>query len=661
MANDSSVRAALAAICDTFIASEKRTDDPNGYWSRSASDLGIPDRILALLATAKAEDQANFKQLTDLLTSPMLGLTWGGPLRPVHRLTPEQRQRLLHAWAKSPLALLRNAFNTLRKATTLLYYGDIQQGTDSNPNWADIGYAPVAHPPIPHKEPMPLVDITGDTTLDCDVLVIGSGSGGGVVAATLARAGQSVLVVEKGEYAPRESFTRREFPMMNRHFEAGALLATDNGSVTVMAGSTLGGGSSINWAGSLRTPDYVLDEWAKEHHNPHFNDTKYHAYFEQIEQRTSVGQAWKHDPQNQALYSAAEALGWRAEYIPMNMRVPDGMSPDAAWEAAGFSCMGDAYGIKQGTHETFLRDAVQAGARVLVGLKVDHISTSNGSATGATGTVRHSDGRTSAVTIRAKRVVVSAGSLHTPVLLLKSGLTHPQIGRNLFLHPVVPMAAFYPTPTRPWLGPMMSVVVQEFARLHENWGFRLECPPIHPGLAASALSWESSTVFKADMLRLSHLAVHICLVRDRFGGRVTVGKRSGEPVLHYELNDYDRRHLIRSMQESARAHDTAGATEICVLSNTPRRILTEAANMDAFRADIARMPWGTNRMGLYSAHQMGTCRMGGTKDYPVQPDGATREVRGLYVADASLFPSASGSNPMLSTQALALHVANGML
>jgi choline dehydrogenase-like flavoprotein len=655
------VAAALAAICDTFVGEEQPKGNSQGdYWTRKASDLEVHSLILSLIKQVKAEDQANFKQLTDLISSPLLGLTWGGPLKPADRLTRAQRERMLHAWASSPLALLRNAYNTLRKATTLLYFGHTDASGSNNPNWRDIGYSIPDIQAGPAPAPLPLITVDRDMTLDCDVLVIGSGSGGGVVAATLAAKGQTVIVVEKGPGSQRTDFDGHEFRMMNRHYEAGALLATHDGAVTVMAGSTLGGGSSINWAGSLRTPDYVLDEWARVHYNPHFNDQTYTQHFEYVERRTGVQSDWPHNPQNAALMDAANALGWRSEKIPINMRTPDGMATDDAWAVAGTSCLGDAYGVKQGTHETFLRDAVAQGARIIAGVQIERINQQNGSVTGAEGICRVSEKGVFSIKIKAKRVVVSAGSLHTPVLLLKSGLRHPQIGRNLYLHPVVPVAAFYQNDTLPWRGPMMTTVVQEFARLDENWGFRLECPPVHPGLAASALSWSDSASFKADMLRIRQLAVHICLVRDRFGGRVTVGKKSGEPVLHYALNPYDRRHLIRAMQESIRAHAAADATEICILHNQPLRIHPSEGSIKAAQQQIARMKWSACHMGLYSAHQMGTCRMGGTRDYPVQPDGMTREVRNLYVADASLFPSASGANPMLSTQALARHVASGI-
>ncbi len=639
---------ALSALCDAFIPAISKTDDPDGYWARKPSDVQAPERILELLAGVKAEDKAQFDQLLFLISSPLLGLTWFGPLKPADRLTPSQCTDLLRHWAESPLPQLRNAFNVLRKLTALIFFGDIPTGATVNPNWKTIGYQPFNSFVQPDPAPLPVFRPQPGTTLDCDVLVIGSGAGGSIVAAELAAAGHDVLIVEKGDYAPTHAFTQQELPMLRRHFESGGLLTSQDGAVTVLAGSTLGGGTTINWAGALRTPDYVLEEWAREHDNPHFLEPAYEKGFDMVERRNSVSADFQHDIQNQLLLDAAAKLGYRAGAIPMNMRFPGNLPQDVAWKAAGFSCYGDAYGIKQGAVQTFLPDAVAHGARILPNVDIQRIIVKNGEATGAEGT---------GFRIHARRVVVAAGALHTPVLLLRSGLEHPQIGRNLYLHPVVAVGAFYQQETQPWYGPMMSVIVREFERLDCNWGVRIECPPLHPGLAAFAMGWDGGERFKADLTEISHLGVHICLTRDRFGGKVSVGKRSGQPVIHYRLNDYDKRHLLRGMLESVRLHHAAGAQRISVMHNRPAHFSPASGHLDAFLAEIQAKNWGANHFSLFSAHQMGTCRMGGGKDYPVKPNGETREVRNLFVADGSLFPSASGANPMLSIQALACWVA----
>ena len=84
--------------------------------------------------------------------------------------------------------------------------------------------------------------------------MIGSGSGGGIVAGVLAKAGYKVLVLEKGNYFARKNLSLLEGPTMDQMYLSNGLLATDDMGVLVLAGSTVGGGSTINWSASIKTP-----------------------------------------------------------------------------------------------------------------------------------------------------------------------------------------------------------------------------------------------------------------------------------------------------------------------------------------------------------------------------------------------------------------------
>lgn len=654
MTHDINRHNGLAAICEAFIPSISKSGDSDGFWARSAGDMGVAARILRALERAKIEDQRKFQQLAGLLDSPILGLTWQGPLKPAGRLTLAERTRLLQKWAVSPISDLRYGFNSLRKLSALIYFGDVYGAGETNPNWPALGYDPLQ---FPVKKSFPLCSpVPASGMLDCDTLVIGSGAGGSVAAALQAAAGKEVIVVDKGAFIAPDSMSQREFPGIQQQFEAGGLLTSADGGVTVLAGSTLGGGTSINWAACLRTPDYVLEEWAAAG-NAHFTDKAYLQGFEYIEQRNHIHTGYRHDFQNQSLLHAAGKLGFSARSIPNNILFPPELSENDAWQAIGFSCYGDRYGIKQGAVQTFLPDAAEKGARFYSNIDIQRITIKNGAATGAEGWYVDRQGTRTRVTIRAKRVMVAAGALHTPVLLIKSGLTHPQIGRNLWLHPVAASAAVMPEDTLPWYGPMMTGLVNEFERLDGNWGVRIECPPVHPGLGAFALSWEDGASFKQQMLDIRRMAVQIVLTRDRFGGRVTVGRRSGQPVIHYKLNDYDKKHLLRGLFESARLHAAAGAQHILIPHNRPIHFNPKTDTLERLQQEILSRKWRPNDFGLFTAHQMGTCRMGGNKNSPVKPDGETREVKNLFVSDGSLFPSASGVNPMLSIQALAYYVS----
>jgi choline dehydrogenase-like flavoprotein len=571
----------------------------------------------------------------------MGGLLLSGKLKSTQRMSSLEAERMLQKMANHPLSDIRNAFNTLKKLVGIVFYGNHDH------DWKALGYDTVlANRPKDDSKIQP-IDIQGNTTLDCDVVVVGSGSGGGLMASILAAKGYHVIVVEKGQYFRDTDFTQRELPMLRALYESQGLMATKDGGISILAGSTLGGGSTVNWAGALRTPDYVLEEWANEFANPQFLSADYKKGFEYVEQRNGVTSDYGyHNPQNQKLADAAQQLGYQANTIPSNVRFNENISAEANWKALGFSCIGDVYGTKQSTVKTFLQDAVALGTQIITGIQVNKITIQQGKATGIEGQVGAHQ-----VTIHAKKVVVSAGALHTPVLLKKSGLRHDAIGKNLFLHPVTPIPALYKDVMKPWNGPMMSTIVNDFSRMDANWGVRIECPPAHPGLMAVVLPWKNGAAYKQEVLDAQHNGVFFGLVRDRFPGEVRVSKKSGQPEIHYKLHDYDKKHLIRGMQEVVRLHHSAGAERITVLHNQPF-YHHKGNDIEKTIAHIPTMRWDVNRFGTFSAHQMGTCHIGGHASAPVKPNGETREVQNLFIADASLFPTASGANPMLSVQGL---------
>ncbi len=651
--------AALRAACDALVPSVRREHDPDGFWARSASDLGVPGLFAGLIETLPAAQQKEFGHLLDLLGSRLLGLTWGGPLQPITALSAEQRETLLQRWSLSPAPPLRKGFASLKNATALLFYGATPDGAP-NPNWPAIGYpGPLAAPPEAERAFAPLAP-ERDVTLTCQTVVVGSGAGGGVVAGELAAAGEDVIVVEKGPYLDRGDFTGREVEMMDRLYEQNGALTTRSGSVSVLAGSCLGGGTTVNWAGAFRTPDYVLRQWAERHDAPHFRSPAFQRGFEALEAAMHVrsGEA-RHNPQNEALVRGCRTLGYHVADIPRNQRPPQS---DAEWDRIGFSPYGDRDGLKQGTMETYLRRAVGHGARLLTDTTAERITVEGGRATGLVGTYYAPDGRRATVTVRAERVVVAAGAIHTPALLARSGVEHDHLGRHLFLHPTVAVAARYPEKMEPWLGPMMTAVSNEFSKLDGLYGPKLETPPAHAGILALALPWRSGTQHKATMQHAAYAGSFIVLTRDRDAGRVEPDRR-GQPVLRYSLSRYDRDHLLRGVAEACRIHLAAGAEEVFFPHNSApvyQRVHGEV-ELEKLLAELPGWGWKANRFPLFSAHQMGTCRMGGDpRRHPVAPDGSVRGLRGLFVADASCFPECSGVNPMLSVQAIAHYTAQGL-
>ncbi|MEL6863005.1 MAG: FAD-dependent oxidoreductase [Bacteroidota bacterium] len=652
---------ALGALCDTIVPPIHKKGSNADFWQSKASDLQVPQKIVELISALPALHQQKFRQLCTLISSPLLGLTWLGPLKPAHRLTAQQRQTLLLRWANSPLSDLRYGFSTFKKLSGFFFFcGQVDQ--KANPHWATIGYpGRLREQAGPEAKIQPILP-EKDLDLDCDVLIIGSGAGGSVVAAQLAQAGQKVIVVERGPYLQAKEMNQSEEEMLARLYENRGALTSVAGNMLVLAGNCLGGGTTVNWAGAFRTPDYVLEEWAKQHGNPQFLDPAYQKGFDCIEQRCKVTHnLLRHNPQNQALVDGATALGIDTKVIPRNVVQPEGVSEDLYWKAQGWSPYGDRYGIKQSANYTFLQDATEAGAELLVHTAVDRIKIQAGEAQGAVATCHHPNGQQFKVNIRSKKVVLAAGSIQSPAILLRSGLKHPEIGRNLYLHPTTVVSGIYSHMVESWNGPMMSAVCDRFTRLDGNFGFKLETPPAHPGMMASAVNWKSGEQFKQEMLDIGRTASFIILTRDKYGGQVKLDKQK-QALIRYQLHNYDKKHLLQGVGEAMRIHAAAGAERLQALHNNTMTFHASEGDLEAHIQKVQKLKWDGNRYFLASAHQMGTCRMGGSdKKHPVQPNGETREVKNLYVADGSAFPSASGANPMLSIQALAHYVGLGLV
>ncbi len=651
---------ALQAICNAIIPSIKKEDDSDGYWNRQASDLQVPEKIIDLVGTMTVAEQEKFKNLLFLLTTPLLGFTWFGSFKSAHKLSLDQRTKLLQKWANHPLPKIRNGYSTLKKLSAYFYFaGSI--GFGENPNWKNLGYQPLSNKNEISKQHIHPIQITKPTTLECDVVVVGSGASGSIVAAELAASGQKVIIVEKGPYLSPNLRTNKEEEMFNQLYEARAALQSIDGNIGILAGSCVGGGTTVNWAGAFRTPDFVLEEWAKEHDNPHFTDNDYKKCFEAIEKRTSVTtDLLRHNPQNQSLVDGAKKLGLNSKIIPRNIKNASQVDQETFWKAQGFSPLGDHLDSKQSALVTFLQDAINNGAELIADTKVERVTTNSGVATGVEATTKDVNGNPVSISIRANKVIVAAGAIHTPVILQKSGLEHPEIGRNLYLHPTSPVSGLYDHKVETWHGPMMTAVVDAFTKMDGNYGVKLETPPAHPGLMSTATNWTTGAAFKEEMLNLNRIGSFIVLTRDKFGGRITTDQQ-GRPSIKYIMSDYDKKHLIRGIQEGLRIQVAAGAKRIGFYHNQATFCHIDKDNVEQYIANIPNLKWDLNRFFLASAHQMGTCRMGGSnKRHPLKPTGETREIKNLYVADTSAFPSASGSNPMLSVQALSYYIAQGI-
>ncbi len=240
----------LEAVCDTFFPS---LEPPAGssetlaaYYRRSARDLNVAQLLAETLAQENAEAQTQFHQLLALMASPISSLLLAGSTKPFATLSQKQREKFLLAMANSPLAALRQGYQTLKRLSGFIFYS-VPDAQGVNPNWEVLDYPAPTPPPADAPQPITPLTISEDTTLEANAVVIGSGAGGGVLAGELAMAGKSVIVLEKGGYNNESNFTLQEAQATPElYLKRGTLTSKDLG-VVVLAGSTLGGGTTVNW------------------------------------------------------------------------------------------------------------------------------------------------------------------------------------------------------------------------------------------------------------------------------------------------------------------------------------------------------------------------------------------------------------------------------
>jgi choline dehydrogenase-like flavoprotein len=269
------------------------------------------------------------------------------------------------------------------------------------------------------------------------------------------------------------------------------------------------------------------------------------------------------------------------------------------------------------------------------------------------------------VTIDAALVVVAAGSLRTPGILARSGIASPHLGKHLHLHPTSAISARFDTPVEAWNGVMQSALSDRFApstgsgQADDGFGARIEAAPAHPGLMALGQPWTGRDAHAEEMSSARYRATLIALTRDRGEGSVGLDDRAD---VRYRIAGDDARHLAEGLAGAARIAIAAGARDVSTLHARPLTLRAEdatPAGLDAFASALLERARTAAPVQLFSAHQMGTARMGATAaDGAIDPEGRVYGVDGLLVTDASAFPNASGVNPMLTIMALA-HRATG--
>jgi long-chain-alcohol oxidase len=642
----SRARGALDAICDTFA--------PGGDGLPSATELGVPKALTALVErNPRAAERRQVSQLLGLWDARLLSAVAGGGRRRFSALSQPERERVLLSWADSRVTQRRGAFQALRKGTLLAYYGKGGPNGGPNPVWEAIGYpgplGPPSNPPPPGIHP---VRVDGDTAIECDVVVVGSGAGGGTAAAVLAQAGLDVVILEAGRYFTEADFDGDELSGFDRLYLNGGGMASADGGIGLLAAQGLGGTTLVNYTFSFRTPDHVRREWAGQHGLATVASEEFDRSLDAVWERIGVNSEHSvPSRRDETIRAGLDRLGWDWQVMQRNVR-------GCTEEVCRLCHYGCQLGAKQSTLKTWVQDAHDAGARVLVETRAERVTIEGGKARGVE--ARTAAGRR--VTVRARAVVTACGALHTPVLLGRSGVRSRALGKHLRLHPVLVVWGHFDEEVRPWEGMLSSTFSdQDFDMDGHGYGVKYEHVATPPSILLSFSPWRGGRHHAELMQALPYTGGLGVLLRDHGVGEVRAG-RDGEPIVRYRLHPDDVRRMRRGVRGAARVVEAMGARRI--FSSHSKWVAYEPGtrgDLDGFMRDADACGWGPGRAHLTSFHIMGSARMGRSPDDSVcDPSGQVWNVPRLYVCDGSAFPTASGVNPMVTIEALAHMNARGI-
>lgn len=477
----------------------------------------------------------------------------------------------------------------------------------------------------------------GDDGIECDVVVIGTGAGGGVVGRELADRGYAVVFVEEGEHYRRDAFGMGAIDAHHK-FYRGAL-SLGNVAMPVFMGRLVGGSTAINGGTCFRTPPWILDRWCEDLGTSEFTSDAMAKHFARVEDVLEVAPTEHRyiGPISGVMERGCNALGWH--HFAINRNAP-------GCNGSGFCDFGCRTGAKKGTDLGYVPPALERGSLLVTGLRADRVLLEGGRAVGIEGFAKN--GR--AIRVRAKKVILAGGAIPTPLFLLKQGIGNrsEQVGRNLAVQPSTGFSALFDDEINGKNYVPQGYGCDEFLRE----GLLMMTAQADVNLSAVMFPFSGHRLMQL-LEALPRVAQFALLVRDELpNGRVwrDVG---GLPAITYNVKQKDAERMHRLMTLTAEMCIEAGARSFYPV-NIRWPILEDKRAFERFRK-YAPTP---GDIIWTSYHPMGTCKMGrDPKTSVVGLDHQVHDVPGLYVVDASTVPTALGVNPQLTIMAMATRAA----
>ncbi len=488
---------------------------------------------------------------------------------------------------------------------------------------------------------------------ECDTVIVGSGCSGSVVASILAASGEDVVVLEEGgayrveqygQFKPTEAFR-----YLYRDGGASPVFGIgDTPEIFLLLARCVGGGSVVNGGVCFRTPPYILDQWAETLGLADYGPQKMEPFFAEVERILHV-QKVPDRLLNRGVLKIREAAtraGYESANISRNVENCCGCAR---------CIVGCPHDAKRTAQLEYLDKAIERGTRVYADCVATQVLVKNGRACGVVASIRDRDtGRHRVkLTVQAKRVVLAAGAIHTPALLLKNGLckSSGQVGRNLTVHPGMRVYAMFDDEVRAWEGSFQSYAIDHFRRQ----GIHL----INIFAPVGAIAGTLPGIGRQNaelMMAIKHLATFGVMLSDQPGGRVRRGLGQ-TPLVTYRMALRDKVKFLRGVRIVAQLYFDAGAKRV-FLPCVEMPIVNSPDDLAKLEPDQIK----ASRLECSAQHPLGTCRMGvDPKTSVVGPDGQAHDLPGLYVVDSSVVPTSVAVNPQITIMALATALAQRMV
>ncbi|MBI2966712.1 MAG: GMC family oxidoreductase [Bacteroidetes bacterium] len=481
-----------------------------------------------------------------------------------------------------------------------------------------------------------------------DAVVVGSGAGGAPMAFALASAGMKVYLIEEGKQYDISGFKRNSWKVMRDMYrDSGTVLTLGVPSIPLPLGNALGGTTIINSGTCFRTPENVLSQWKKQSGLTGLEYSRLIPHFETVEKMLGISDATEETVgANNILFAeGAKKLGLHPKPLPRN-------APGC--KGAGLCVFGCPNGAKQSMEKSFIPAASQKGAAVITSARVEKILIENKKAKSVSGSFRDGNKNKRGIfRIDAPVIILSCGAIYTPYLLLKNKLANSsgQAGKNLHIHPAAKVVGLFKDKINSWSGIPQGYYVDDYA--HEGIMFEgFFLPPTFLSFALPAFGMD----LKKYMAGYCKMAGFGIMVTDTSRGKVTVGIDNA-PMVFYSVNRADTEKIKKGIEIASRVYFAAGAEKILVPLLGFDEITSPEELKILHEAEIK-----PSQLELSAFHPMGTCRMGDNpKQSVVNSYLETHDVKGLYIADASVFPSSLGVNPQVTIMALSLWCAENII